>query len=70
MLEDEEEVQGVYCVAAPLHDVTGNVVGSAGVIGLKSDLPAGGFEHVGAQVCQTTAQISAQLGYFGSTACV
>jgi DNA-binding IclR family transcriptional regulator len=70
MVEDEEEVQGVYCVAAPLHDATDNVVGSVGVIGLKSDLPAGGFERVGAEVCQTTALVSAQLGFQGQRACV
>jgi DNA-binding IclR family transcriptional regulator len=70
MIEDEEEVQGVYCVAAPLHEATGNVVGSVGVIGLKSDLPAGGFDRIGAEVCQTTAQVSAQLGYQGQRACV
>jgi DNA-binding IclR family transcriptional regulator len=63
MVEDEEEVPGIYCVAAPLHDVTGRVVASIGVIGLKSDLPAGGFDRVGAEVRETARDIAAQLGH-------
>jgi IclR family acetate operon transcriptional repressor len=66
MVEDEEEVQGVYCVAAPLHDVTGTVVGSVGVIGLKSNLPADGFERLGVEVRQAATEVSAQLGYQGN----
>jgi DNA-binding IclR family transcriptional regulator len=68
MIDDEEEVPGVYCVAAPLHEVTGSVAGSVGVIGLRSDLPAAGYAHVGAEVRQTAAQISAHLGYQPGTA--
>jgi DNA-binding IclR family transcriptional regulator len=63
MIEDEEEVAGIYCLAAPLHDVSGNVIGSVGVIGLKSDLPSGGFERVGAEVREAARAISGELGY-------
>jgi DNA-binding IclR family transcriptional regulator len=64
MLEDEEEVSGIYCVAAPLHDMTGSVVGSVGVIGLKSALSVDGFERIGAELRRTNADISAHLGFF------
>jgi DNA-binding IclR family transcriptional regulator len=63
MVEDEEDVPGIYCVAAPLRDVSGGVLGSIGVIGLKSDLPAGGLERIGAEVRDTGLAISAQLGF-------
>jgi DNA-binding IclR family transcriptional regulator len=63
MVEDEEEVPGVYCVAAPIRDVTGNVVASIGVIGLKADLPGGGFERIGGELRESAADISGKLGY-------
>lgn len=62
-IEDEEEVAGIYCVAAPLRNAGGDVVGSVGVIGLKSDLPGGNFERVGTEVRTTAGAISAELGY-------
>jgi IclR family acetate operon transcriptional repressor len=64
MIEDEEEVPGIYCVAAPIHDATGGVVGSIGVIGLKSDLTAGGVARIGEQARETAARISGELGHF------
>jgi len=63
MIEDEEEVPGVYCVAAPIRDVTGKVVASIGVIGLKADLPGGGFERIGGELCDSATEISRKLGY-------
>ena len=63
MIEDEEEVAGIYCVAAPLRDASSSVVGSVGVIGIKSGLPEGGFSRIGTEVLQTATAISAQMGY-------
>lgn len=62
-IEDGEEVPGVYCVAAPIRDVTANVVASIGVIGIKADLPGGGFERIGAELRESAAHISEKLGY-------
>lgn len=61
-IEDEEDVPGVYCIAAPIHDAKGDVVASVGVIGLKADL-TGGFEALGAEVRRSADEISGQLGY-------
>jgi DNA-binding IclR family transcriptional regulator len=58
-----EEVPGVYCVAAPIRDVTGSVVASIGVIGLKADLPGGGFDRIGGELRGSAAHISGELGY-------
>ncbi len=63
MVEDEEEVPGIYCVAAPVHQAGGSVVASIGVIGLKSDLSAGGLERIGAELRAVAVEISAHLGY-------
>ncbi|MBV9325746.1 MAG: IclR family transcriptional regulator [Chloroflexi bacterium] len=67
MIEDEEEVPGIYCAAAPLRDASANVVGSVGVIGLKTGLPGGDFRLIGAEVRDTAAAISAQLGFVHGT---
>ncbi|MBV9131570.1 MAG: IclR family transcriptional regulator [Chloroflexi bacterium] len=63
MVEDEEEVPGIYCVATPLRQTGGSVVASIGVIGLKSDLAAGGFKRIGTELRAVAAQISEHLGY-------
>ena len=63
MIDDEEEVPGVYCVAVPVRDVNGVVVASIGVIGLKADLPSGGFDGIGGQLRESAAHISRKLGY-------
>lgn len=62
-IEDEEEVPGVYCVAAAIRDVTGSVVASIGVIGIKADLPGGGFDRIGTELRESAAHISGKLGY-------
>lgn len=62
-VEDEEEVAGVYCVAVPLRQAGGDVIGAIGVIGLKSDLPSGGFGRIGADLNAAASQIATQLGY-------
>jgi DNA-binding IclR family transcriptional regulator len=61
-VEDEEDVPGVYCVAAAIHDARGDVVASVGVIGLKSELKDG-FDALGREVRSSADDISAQLGH-------
>jgi DNA-binding IclR family transcriptional regulator len=63
-IEDEEEVPGIYCLAAPVRDGTSSVIGSIGVIGLKADLPGGDFVRIGADVRDTALAISADMGSF------
>ncbi len=62
-IEDEEDVPGVYCVAAPIRAADAEVVAAIGVIGLKRDLPSGGFEGLGADLVAAAARVSALLGY-------
>jgi DNA-binding IclR family transcriptional regulator len=62
-IEDEDEVLGVYCVAAPIRDVTLNVAASIGVIGLKAELRGGGLDSIGSQLRESATHISEKLGY-------
>ncbi len=65
-VDDEEDVPGVYCVAAPVRGADGDqVIASIGVIGLKRDLPADGLAQLGAQMKDAAQDISRQLGYHG-----
>lgn len=62
-LDDEEEEPGVRCVAAPIRNHRGDVVASAGVVGLARDLTGGAaLDRVAAAVVETTRAISLQLG--------
>ncbi len=62
-LEDEEEVPGVYCVGAPVRNLSGAVIASVGVIGLKRDLAEGSLESLGGEVRRTADHISELLGH-------
>jgi DNA-binding IclR family transcriptional regulator len=61
-LDDEEEEQGVRCVAAPIFDHLGDVVASVGVVSLAHDLRGPALDSVAARVISTADAISAHLG--------
>lgn len=66
-VDDEEEVAGVRCVAAPIRNHLGAVIASAGVIGLVSDMTGDALVRLAASVRQTAEAISIQLGASEST---
>ena len=54
-IDDEEDVEGVFCVAAAIVDRTGSVVGAVSATGIKTDLPSRRIEELG-QAVQRAAQ--------------
>lgn len=62
-VEDEEEYEGIACVAAPVFDATGRCCGGISVTGFRADvLGHGRREPVLAAVRRKAAEISADLG--------
>jgi IclR family transcriptional regulator, acetate operon repressor len=61
-VDDEEEVPGVRCVAAPIHNHLGAVIASVGVVGLASDIMGDALGRLAASVTETAEAISIQLG--------
>lgn len=60
---DEEELNiGVSCVAAPIFDYSGAVVGSIGISGLAVTLGDEALGHRGRRVAEVAALISERLG--------
>ncbi len=60
-LEDNEP--GIRCVAAPVRDVTGHIVGAVSVSATRPYMPAARMRGLVAVVIRATARISAALGY-------
>lgn len=62
-LEDEEEVDGVRCVAAPIGGVGGPALGAIGCIALTRDLPLDDVPRIAERIVAGSAAIAAQLGH-------
>jgi len=61
-LDDEEDVEGVFCVGAAVRDHTTHCVGAISVTGIKRDLPSWQVALLGAKVGEHAARVSALLG--------
>jgi IclR family transcriptional regulator, acetate operon repressor len=61
-VDDEEDSEGVFCVAASVYDRRQTCVAAISLTGLKETLPAGGIEWLGQVVRGYAAEISAKLG--------
>jgi len=62
-VDDEEQNEGVRCVAAPIRDSSGQVVASIGISAPAARLPRDRFKGVGAEVMAVAREISRKLGY-------
>jgi IclR family transcriptional regulator, acetate operon repressor len=62
-IDDEEDMEGVFCVAAPVLDHHGLTAGAISVSGLKLDLDRADIEAIGQKVRTFAGQMSAELGY-------
>lgn len=60
-VEDGEEVEGVICLAASVRPADGPVVGSVGVIGLRSGLDDARLRKLGAEVADAAAAVAADV---------
>ena len=61
-IDDEEEVAGVRCVAAPIRNHLDEVIASVGVVGLARDMTGEALPRLAAAVREAAAAISQQLG--------
>jgi IclR family transcriptional regulator, acetate operon repressor len=61
-VDDEEDVEGVFCVGAAVRDHTGRCAGAISVTGIKRDLPSWQVAQLGGKVCEHALRVSALLG--------
>jgi DNA-binding IclR family transcriptional regulator len=62
-VDNEETVEGLRCVAAPVFDHTGSVVAAFSVAGPATRITAGRVPEIARLVCETSREISYRLGY-------
>jgi IclR family acetate operon transcriptional repressor len=60
-VDDEEDVEGVFCVGAAFYDHTGACAGAISATGIKRDLPPRAVEDLGQAVLGAADQVSDQL---------
>jgi IclR family transcriptional regulator, KDG regulon repressor len=61
--EDEEEVEGVRCVAAPVYGSAGSVVGAVGVTGLTDEIQRDAIQGIASAVIAAAQSISKSIGF-------
>jgi IclR family acetate operon transcriptional repressor len=61
-VDDEEDVEGVFCVGVAVHDHTARCAGAISVTGIKRDLPSWQVAQLGSKVRDHAARISQLLG--------
>jgi IclR family acetate operon transcriptional repressor len=61
----EERVVGVYCIGAPVFDVTGNAVAGLGITGLVSRIQAEVRPRFEVNVLACAENVSKDIGYRG-----
>ncbi|MDO4573246.1 MAG: IclR family transcriptional regulator [Clostridia bacterium] len=62
-LDEEENEIGMRCVAAPVFDYTGRVIGAVSTSGYVTSFPREKIEQFGAYVMDCARNISLQMGY-------
>ena len=66
-IDDEEFVDGIRCVAAPVFDLTGRVIGAISLSAPTMRTNTQRFLEFTEAVCSAARQLSRQLGYRAST---
>jgi IclR family acetate operon transcriptional repressor len=61
-IDDEEDVEGIFCVGAAVLDRSGRPAGAVSVTGLKLDQPAWRIHRLGETVREHAGRVSALLG--------
>lgn len=62
VVDDEEEHEGVRCIAAPIRDASGEVVAAVGISAPIVRLPGGSDKKVGMRVAAAAKAIGRELG--------
>jgi IclR family acetate operon transcriptional repressor len=61
-IDDEEDDEGVFCLAAAFEDRDGAPLGAISITGLKSEIPAWRVPELGAQVRAAADEIAVAIG--------
>jgi IclR family acetate operon transcriptional repressor len=61
-VDDEEDVEGVFCVGAAFFDHTGRCAGALSGTGIKADLPVGRVDELGRVVRRYADRVTQQMG--------
>lgn len=61
-VDDEEDVEGVFCIGAAFSDHGGGCAGAVSATGIKRDLPPRAVENLGRTVRAAANQVTALLG--------
>ena len=62
-IDDQEIMEGLRCVAAPIRDASGDVRYAISVSGLAEQMRGEHFEAIKDEVIKTSVEISTQMGY-------
>lgn len=62
-VDDEEDMDGIFCVAAPVRDNLGVVIGAVSVSGLKLDRTEADIHAIGRKVLERATAMSIDLGF-------
>lgn len=60
-VDDEEEVEGIFCVGAAFHEHDGSCAGAISITGIKKDLPEWRVNELGRTVRRAADEVSEQL---------
>ncbi len=60
-VDDEEDVEGVFCIGAPFFDYAGACAGAISATGIKRDLPARAIDELGQAVRAAADEVTALL---------
>jgi IclR family transcriptional regulator, KDG regulon repressor len=66
-VDEEEAIEGITGVAAPLRDFTGNVVAAIGASFISSSVDGKGVRKIQSEVLKTAQAISQELGHLEKT---
>lgn len=61
-IDDEEDVEGVFCIAAAFFDHTGRCAGAVSATGIKVDLPSRRVEELGEAVKDAARRLTTLFG--------
>lgn len=67
-VDDEERIEGVRCVAAPIFDLERAVVGAVSIAAPTLRMPKERVGRLGEEVCVAAAAVSRRLGFVASAA--
>lgn len=61
-VDDEEDVEGIFCIGSPFFDHTGKCAGAISVTGIKTAAREKSFDHIGGLMIKNAAAITKILG--------